>query len=61
MPFQNNTIDISNLQKADLTIGDLRALITVLECATAHLLLPDEATAALDRLRATAAQKGITP
>jgi hypothetical protein len=41
-----NTINIRDLQKVEL-----RALITVLEYATAHLVLPDEATAALDRLR----------
>jgi hypothetical protein len=34
MPFQDNTIDIRELQKADLTVGDLKALVTVsqIEC-----------------------------
>jgi hypothetical protein len=54
MPFQDNTIDISDLQKADITVGDLKALVTLLECTTAHLLLPDEATMALEKLRKAA-------
>ena len=61
MPFKDNEINISDLQNITLTVGDIKAIIIVLEAATSHLLLPDEATAALDRLRATAAQKGITP
>jgi hypothetical protein len=52
MPFQDNQIDITDLKTVSLTIADIRALIIILECATSHLLLPDEATAALDRLRA---------
>jgi hypothetical protein len=38
-------VDISDLQ-----IDDLRALILVLEAASAHLILPDEAIAALEHL-----------
>jgi hypothetical protein len=30
----------------------IRDTVTVLECSTAHLILPHEATAALERLRA---------
>jgi hypothetical protein len=48
---KDNSIDITDLQNADLKVGDLRAIVTVLECATSHLLLPDEATKALERLR----------
>jgi len=51
MPFKDNQIDIRDQMNADLTIGDLRAIVTLLECATSHLILPDEATQALDRLR----------
>jgi hypothetical protein len=58
MAFKDNEIDISNLQKADLTIGDLRAIVTLLECATTHLILPDEATKALDRLRVLTSEFG---
>ena len=48
--------DLSDDQKAEyaapvITVGDVRALILVLEAATSHLLLPDEAVKALDRLR----------
>jgi hypothetical protein len=50
MPFDNQ-IDIRDLQNVTLSVGDLRALITVLEYATSHLILPDEATKALERLR----------
>jgi hypothetical protein len=50
MNIRDNQIDIRDLQKADITVGDLKALITILECATAHLLLPDEAAEALRRL-----------
>jgi hypothetical protein len=49
--MKDNTIDIRHLQKADISNGDLQDIITVLECATSHLLLPDEAVLALERLR----------
>jgi hypothetical protein len=48
---KNNSIDITDLQNADLKVGDLKAIVTILECATSHLLLPDEATKALERLQ----------
>jgi hypothetical protein len=48
---KDNSIDITDLQNADLKVGDLKAIVTILECATAHLLLPDEATKALERLQ----------
>jgi hypothetical protein len=51
MPFKDNEIDISDLKNVTINVGDLRALVTVLECATAHLLIPDEASVALERLR----------
>jgi hypothetical protein len=50
MPFENK-IDITDLQNVALSLSDLRALVTVLEAATSHLILPSEATEALARLR----------
>lgn len=35
--MKDNSIPIRDLQKADFTVGDLRALVTVLEYAVAHL------------------------
>jgi hypothetical protein len=55
---RDNQIDIRELQSVSVTAGDIRALLVVLECATAHLLLPDEATVALDRLRKLIDRKG---
>jgi hypothetical protein len=60
MPFKDNQIDISELQNITLSVADLRALIIVLECATSHLILPDEATKAFERLRGLV-NKRITP
>jgi hypothetical protein len=51
MAFKDNKIDISDLQNVTLSVGDLKALVTVLECSVAHLILPAEASAALVRLR----------
>jgi hypothetical protein len=51
MPFQDNTIDIADLQNITLSVGDLKALVTVLEAIATGLILPDEATQALERLR----------
>jgi hypothetical protein len=48
---RENSIDISDLQNVNISVGDLRALVTVLEAATSHLILPSEATEALARLR----------
>ena len=50
MPYKNE-IDISDLKTVSLTVGDLKSIVTMLEYATAHLVLPNEATVALDRLR----------
>jgi hypothetical protein len=50
MAYKDTEIDIRDHMNADLTIGDLRAIVTVLEAATSHLLIPDEAATALDRL-----------
>jgi hypothetical protein len=47
----DNSIDIDHLRRIDLSVQDIRDIITVLETATAHLLVPDEVVAALDRLR----------
>jgi hypothetical protein len=58
---RDNQIDISDLQNVTLSAGDLKAIVTVLEAATAILILPDEVTVALDRLREKIAPKGITP
>jgi hypothetical protein len=58
MACRDNQIDIRELQNVSVTAGDIRALLVVLECATTHLLLPDEATVALDRLRKLIDRKG---
>jgi hypothetical protein len=50
-PYKDNEFDISDLKNVTLTFGDLRAIVTLLEWATAHLLLPDEATKARERLQ----------
>ena len=50
MPFENK-IDITDLQNISLTVSDLRAIVTLLEAATSHLILPSEATEALARLQ----------
>lgn len=51
MPYKNE-IDIRDLQRVDLTRGELGAILTLLEFATAHLIVPGgEAAAAMDRLR----------
>jgi hypothetical protein len=60
MPFEDNSIDISDLQNVTISLGDLKAIVTVLEAATAHLILPNEVTAALGRLRGLT-DKRITP
>ena len=57
MPFEDK-IDISDLQNVTLTVGDLKAIITVLEAATSHLILDNEATVALDRRRQLTDRKG---
>jgi len=54
--MKDNEIDISDHQNVPVTVGDLRAIVTLLEATTSHLILPDEATAALERLRKTAQQ-----
>jgi hypothetical protein len=51
MPLKDNQIDIRDHQTVAISVGDLRAIVTLLECATSHLILPDEATHALDKLR----------
>jgi hypothetical protein len=51
MAPKDNTIDITDLQTITLTVADLRAIVFVLECATEHLILPEEATTAINRLR----------
>jgi hypothetical protein len=55
---RDNSIDITDLQNVTLSVGDLKALVVVLEHATAHLLLPDEATTALERLHKLIDRKG---
>jgi hypothetical protein len=49
--MKDNSIDIEHLKRADLTVGDVKAIITVLEAVTTGLILPDEANAALERLK----------
>jgi hypothetical protein len=49
--MRDNEIDIRDLQNVTLSVGDLRALILVLEAATSHLILPSEVPAALERLK----------
>lgn len=51
MPFEDNKINIRDLQKTDITVGDIRALITVLDATSTGLILPLEAVVALDKLR----------
>jgi hypothetical protein len=48
---RNNQINTDHLKTADLKVQDLRDIVTVLENATSHLILPPEATEALARLR----------
>jgi hypothetical protein len=48
---RDNSIDISDLQNVSLSVSDLRAIVTLLEAATSHLVLPSEATEALARLQ----------
>jgi hypothetical protein len=49
---RDNEIDVRDLQNVTLSGGDLRALVTVLEAATSHLVFPDdEVKTALERLR----------
>jgi hypothetical protein len=50
MAYRENEIDIRDLQNVPLTLGNLKDIVTLLECSVNHLLLPPEATAALDRL-----------
>lgn len=50
MPFENK-IDITDLQNVTLSLSDLRAIVTLLEAATSHLILPPEATEAFARLQ----------
>jgi hypothetical protein len=55
---KNNSIDITDLQKADLTVGDLKDLVAVLECCSAHLVLPTAVEASLRRLVEKVERKG---
>ena len=57
MPFEDNKINIDDLQNVSISVGDLRALVTVLEAATAHLILPAEVPAAIERLQRLAERK----
>jgi hypothetical protein len=51
MAYKDNLIDTEHLKTVDLTVGDFRDLVTVLEgIIDLGLVLPDEATAALARL-----------
>jgi hypothetical protein len=60
--MKTNTIDISELQKADLTVGEFKDLILVLESVSAGLILTEPAATALQRLlEGRIAQKGTTP
>jgi hypothetical protein len=46
--MDNNT---SHLKPAALSVAELKDLLLVLETAVSHLVLPEEADAALERLR----------
>jgi hypothetical protein len=48
---KDNSLDISDLKNAALSVGDVKDLITVLEAATAHLIVSDDVEASLERLR----------
>jgi hypothetical protein len=58
MPFENNQIDISDLKNVTISVGDLRALVTVLDALAAPFVLPAEAMVAIDRLRKLIDRKG---
>jgi hypothetical protein len=51
MSFKDNEIDVTDLKNVTISLGDLKAIVCVLEAATAPFVLPDEVTAALGRLR----------
>jgi hypothetical protein len=51
MKHQGNSIPIAHLQRADVTVGDLRAIIAVLDALAAPFVLPSDVAQALDRLR----------
>jgi hypothetical protein len=50
MTYKDNHIDITELQATTLTVRDLRDIITCLEAVATGLILPDEASASLQRL-----------
>jgi hypothetical protein len=50
-PMHKDKLDIRNLQKAEITVGDISDIICVLECLTSMFVLPPEATDALERLK----------
>ena len=49
--MNKNQLNITNLQKAELTVGDLTNIVVVLDTLAAMFVLPVVATDALDRLR----------
>jgi hypothetical protein len=51
MQMRDNQINTDHLKTADLSVQDLKDIVTVLEHATAHLILPPEVTTALARLQ----------
>jgi hypothetical protein len=49
--MKDNSIPIDHLKKADLTNQNVADLVLVLQYAVNHLLLPPDATKALERLQ----------
>jgi hypothetical protein len=48
---RDNQIPTDHLKTVDLKVQDLKDIVTLLEAATSHLIMPDEATKALERLQ----------
>jgi hypothetical protein len=48
---RDNQIPTDHLKTVDLKVQDLKDVVTLLEAATSHLIMPDEATKALERLQ----------
>jgi hypothetical protein len=58
MAFEDNKIDIRDLQTVNIRVGDLRDIVTALEYATSILVPEPALVAALDRLRKLIDRKG---
>jgi hypothetical protein len=54
--MKDNPLVTDHLKTVDITVGDFRDIVLILECSTGHLLLPDKAIAAMHRLLEKAIQ-----